>query len=184
MSYTILYNESQHRYSLKNKIGRALWGVVYILLFRPFGTKYLNFWRVFILRLFGAKIGQDCSVSCSVKIWAPWNLEMEDHSMFASRVNCYNPSKIKLNSQVIVSDGVFLCGASHDVHSPQHTLISKPIEIMDQAWIASDAFIMMGVTIGQGAVVGARACVFKDVEPWTIVGGNPAKFIKKRIIRE
>ncbi|HNY79416.1 MAG TPA: hypothetical protein PLX34_15565 [Sedimentisphaerales bacterium] len=58
-----------------------------------------------------------------------------------------------------------------------------PVEIADQVWIAADAFIGPGVTVGQGAVVGARASVFKDVEPWTVVGGNPAKFIKKRELK-
>ena len=53
-----------------------------------------------------------------------------------------------------------------------------------KVWVAAEAFIGMGVIIGEGAVVGARACVFKNVEPWTVVGGNPAKFIKKRIIKE
>jgi putative colanic acid biosynthesis acetyltransferase WcaF len=60
----------------------------------------------------------------------------------------------------------------------------KPIVVADKAWVAADAFIGMGVTIGEGAVVGARAAVFKDVEPWTVVGGNPAQFIKKRVIKE
>ena len=61
-------------------------------------------------------------------------------------------------------------------------LVTAPIIIEDQAWIAADVFIGPGVTIGQGAVIGARSAVFKDVEPWTIVGGNPAKLIKKREI--
>ena len=60
----------------------------------------------------------------------------------------------------------------------------KPIVIEAQAWVAADAFVGMGVTIGEGAVVGARAAVFKDVEPWTVVGGNPAKFIKNRVIKD
>ncbi|MDR2683898.1 MAG: putative colanic acid biosynthesis acetyltransferase, partial [Prevotellaceae bacterium] len=82
------------------------------------------------------------------------------------------------------SQRAFLCTASHDITKPDMPLITAPIIIEDQAWIAADAFIGMGVTIGQGAVVGARAAVFKDVEPWTVVGGNPAKFIKKREIKE
>ena len=44
--------------------------------------------------------------------------------------------------------------------------------------------IDLGGSIGEGAVVGARAAVFKDVEPWTVVGGNPAKFIKNRVIKD
>jgi len=62
-------------------------------------------------------------------------------------------------------------------------LITSPIVIENQAWICADAFIGPGVTIGKSAVVGARAAAFKDVEPWTVVGGNPAKFIKKREIK-
>lgn len=83
-----------------------------------------------------------------------------------------------------VSQGAYLCTASHDITNPLNPLITAPIVIEDQAWIAAGAFVGMGVEIGQGAVVGARATVFKDVEAWTVVGGNPAKFIKKRIIKE
>ncbi len=68
---------------------------------------------------------------------------------------------------------------SQKSHNP---LITAPIIIEDQAWVAADVFIGPGVTIGQGAVVGARACVYKNIEPWTVVGGNPAIFIKKRVI--
>ena len=56
--------------------------------------------------------------------------------------------------------------------------------IENRAWVAADAFVCMGITIGEGAVVGARAAVFKNVEPWTVVGGNPAKVIKKREIKQ
>ena len=56
--------------------------------------------------------------------------------------------------------------------------------IEDQVWVSAKAFVGMGVTIGQGAVVGATASVYKDVEPWTVVGGNPARFIKKRELRD
>ena len=61
--------------------------------------------------------------------------------------------------------------------------IQKPIIIGDRAWVAAEAFIGPGVTVGEGAVVGARAAVFKDVEPWTVVGGNPARVIKTRTIK-
>ena len=65
----------------------------------------------------------------------------------------------------------------------KHAYAKKPLILCDRSWVAADAFVGMGVTIGEGAVVGARSAVFKDVEPWTVVGGNPAKFIKKRIIK-
>jgi putative colanic acid biosynthesis acetyltransferase WcaF len=60
-------------------------------------------------------------------------------------------------------------------------LLKPPIEIGDNAWICADAFLGPGVTIGEGAIVGARAVVTKNVPPWTIVAGNPAKFVKNRV---
>ena len=112
----------------------------------------------------------------------PWNLEMDEYSCLGAEVDCYNVDKIKIGAHSMVSQKAYLCAASHDISRSYMPLVTSPIIIKDQAWIAADAFIGMGVTIGQGAVVGARASVFKDVEPWTIVGGNPAKFIKKRVI--
>jgi putative colanic acid biosynthesis acetyltransferase WcaF len=62
-------------------------------------------------------------------------------------------------------------------------LLKPPIEIGDMAWICADAFVGPGVTVGEGAVVGARAVVVKNVEPWTIVVGNPAKAVGRRTLR-
>lgn len=109
---------------------------------------------------------------------------MGEYSCLASDVNCYNVALIKIGANTTISQGAFLCTASHDISNPLNPLITAPVIIADQAWVAADAFIGMGVKVGQGAVIGARACVFKDVEPWTIVGGNPAKFIKNRIINK
>ena len=109
---------------------------------------------------------------------------MDEYACLASDVDCYNVAPIHIGKFATVSQGVFLCTASHDITSPDHELITAPITLGDRAWIGAGAFVGMGVTIGEGAVVGARAAVFKDVEPWSVVGGNPAKFIKKRIIRD
>ena len=109
---------------------------------------------------------------------------MGEYSCLASGVDCYNVDKVTVGANATVSQGAYLCTASHDITNPLNPLITAPIVIEDQAWIGAKAFVGMGVTIGQGAVVGATASVFKDVEPWTVVGGNPARFIKKRIIKE
>ena len=114
----------------------------------------------------------------------PWNLEMDEYSCLAPNVDCYNADKIKIGAHSTISQKTYLCTASHDINKSNNSLITSPIIIEDQAWIAADAFIGPGVTIRQGAVVGARACVFKDVESWTVVGGNPSKFIKKREIHD
>ena len=108
---------------------------------------------------------------------------MDRYACLASNVDCYNVAPIHIGANTTISQGAYLCTASHDISNPLNPLIIAPITIEDQAWVAADAFISMGVTVGQGAVIGARAAVFKNVEPWTVVGGNPAKFLKKRIIK-
>lgn len=172
----------QDKLTLANKLARVLWRIVAAILFRSFGTSFLMPWRRLILIIFGAKLGKGVHIYSSAKIWAPWNLEMDDNSCIASGVDCYNVDKIKIGKNSIVSQKAYLCTASHDITNPLHPLITAPICIEDQAWVAANAFVGMGVNIGQGSVVGARAAVFKNVAPWTVVGGNPAKVIKKRII--
>lgn len=170
--------------SRKHQIIRLLWGIVWGLLARPLPRSLGLGWKRTLLRLFGAKIHPTAVVYSSAKIYFPRNLIMDAYSCLASDVDCYNVDVIHIGANTTVSQGTFLCTASHDITNPLNPLITAPILVEDQAWVAADAFVGMGVTIGQGAVVGARAAVFKDVEPWTVVGGNPAKFIKKRIIKE
>ncbi len=163
-----------------NKILRGVWILFSFLFFRLFPGPFFRYWRNFILVLWGAKLGKHCSINARVTIYQPWQLELDDYVAIDRNVRVYNCAKIKVGSKVAISQNAFLCTAGHDYTKQTHPLITAPITIFSQAWIAADAFIGMGVTIGEGAVVGARACVFKDVEPWTVVGGNPARFIKKR----
>lgn len=180
----MIKSEYKNQLSMRNRIGRFIWQIAYILLFRPFGTKIFRSWRNFILKSFGAKLHSRSGVYASAKIWCPWNLEMENNAWLGPEVDCYNVDKIKICANATVSQKAYLCTASHDITKSHNPLITAPIIIEDQAWIGASAFIGMGVTIGQGAVVGATASVYKDVESWTVVGGNPAKFIKKREIKE
>lgn len=177
------YPKYQNRLSLKNKLGRLLWSIVYHMLFNPFFLMPFYRWRNFLLRLFGARIGHGSKIHTSVRIWAPWNLITGVNTGIGPYVICYNPGKIILGNKVSISQYAHLCAASHDFTKIEHSLTTEPIIIEDQVWVATEAFIGPGVTIGQGAIVGARACVFKDVESWAVVGGNPAKFIKKREIK-
>lgn len=172
-----------NRLGLRNKLRRTLWNITYILAFRPFCLSCFDSWRLFLLRLFGARLHPTAHIYSSVKIWAPWNLEMDAFSCLAPSVDCYNTDLIRIGKNTIVSQKSYLCASSHDISDPYFSLITAPIIIEDQVWIAADSFIGMGVTIHQGAVVGARSCVFKDVAPWTVVGGNPAKEIKKRTLK-
>jgi putative colanic acid biosynthesis acetyltransferase WcaF len=140
-------------------------------------------WKRMLLRLFGAKIHPTAGVYTGVRIYYPANLTMEAHSCLADDVNCYNVAPVTIGEQVTISQEAYLCTASHDITDPLRHLVTAPITIERDAWIGARAYVGMGVTIGEGAVVGATASVYKDVEPWTVVGGNPAKFIKKREIK-
>ena len=94
--------------------------------------------------------------------------------------NLYSAAKITIGTKVAISREAFICTASHDITKPERPLFTAPITICDGVWIGARAIILPGVTIGEGAVVAAGAVVTKDVDPFTVVGGNPAKFIKKR----
>lgn len=170
-------------FSLKNKLGRLIWTIASLLLFRPFVLNQLRGWRAFILRLFGAKLDKKVNVYASAKIWAPWNLEMAEYASMGPDVDCYNQGKISIGAHTVISQKAYLCASTHDYTKPNHPLILKPIVIKDQVWVAADAFIGPGVSIEQGAVIAARSTVVKNVEAWTVVGGNPAIKIKNRIIK-
>ena len=174
----------KNAFSRKNQFIRFLWTLVWNVFTWPFPRSYGNSWKLFLLRLFGANVSNKAIVYSGVRIFMPWNLEMDDYSCLAPEVDCYNVDKIKIGAHSIVSQKTYLCSASHDITKSHNPLITSPIIIQDQVWIGASAFIGMGVTIGQGAVVGATASVYKDVAPWNVVGGNPAKVISKRKIKE
>lgn len=90
--------------------------------------------------------------------------------------------RIEIGNCVVINDGVRLITGSHDIHSPTYDHVFAPIIIEDHAWIATDAMILKGVRIGRGAVVAAGAVVTRDVPPFTVVGGNPAREIGTRRI--
>ena len=167
----------------RSRVRRVLWHSVWMLLYRP-SPKIFHGWRRFLLRMFGASIGKGAHAYPSVKIWAPWNLQMGDHSCLAPHVDCYCVARIKIGAHSTVSQYSYLCTASHDIEHPQMPLITAPITIGDGAWITADVFIAPGVNVGEGAVVGARSSLFCNVAPWTVVGGNPARFLKERILKE
>jgi putative colanic acid biosynthesis acetyltransferase WcaF len=171
---------TQASFSLRNRALRGVWGVAWLLLFRP-TPRILHSWRVNLLRLFGAKIGANCAVHPSATIWAPWNLVCEDTVAIASNVEIYNPAPIELHSHAIVSQGAYLCGATHAVHSARFELISKSITIGSYAWVAARATVMPGVSLGIGSVLALGGVATKDIPLWEIHGGTPAVFIANRL---
>jgi putative colanic acid biosynthesis acetyltransferase WcaF len=160
---------------------RILWGFFYI--FFRFSPRTFFGWRCFLLRSLGAKIGDNVHIYASATIYMPWNLEIGDWSSIGEHAFIYNLGKVTIGSKSTISHRAHLCAGTHDYSDPTLPLIKPPITICDQAWICADAFVGPDVTVGEGAVVGARAVVTKDVAPWTVVAGNPAKFIKNRDLK-
>ena len=162
---------------------RMWWGLVRGLFFRPTPYFMLKRWRVWMLQRFGMKCGDHIAVYPSVKVWAPWNVTSGRCVAIDEDVNLYSVDKIRIGTKVAISREAFICTASHDITKPNRPLVTAPITICDGVWIGARAIVLPGVTIGEGAIVAAGAVVTKDVEPWTVVGGNPAKVIKRRELR-
>jgi putative colanic acid biosynthesis acetyltransferase WcaF len=169
-------------YSPTHYAARLAWLIVRLTLW-PLAWKRIPALRCFLLRCFGTKTNLRCELAASTRIEIPWQLSLGEFSAIGPRVHLYNLGPMSIGSRTIISQDVYLCGGSHDYTSPTFELLRCPITIGDDVWIAARAFIGPGVTIGNGAVVAAGAVVVKDVEPWTVVGGNPAKVIKQREIR-
>ncbi len=169
-------------FSLKNRIVRAIWNVTWWLL-ASWTPPPLRGWRRFVLRAFGAEIAPTSWVYGNVRIWLPSNLHMGQYAVIGRGATVYNMSKISLGDYAVVSQGAHLCTGTHDIEDPHFQLKSRPIMIGSRAWVAADAFVGPGVRIGDGAVLGARACTFKDLDPWMVYIGNPALPLRKRNIR-
>jgi putative colanic acid biosynthesis acetyltransferase WcaF len=167
------------RISNRNRLLRLVWGAAWTLLYRP-SPRPLHMWRRTLLRMFGARISTGAHPYPRARIWAPWNLEMGPDSCIADDVDCYSVARVRLGARATISQYSYLCCASHDYLDPTHPLISAPIVVEEDAWIAADVFIGPGVTIGAGAVVGARSTVTKDVAPWMVVAGTPPRLIRER----
>lgn len=166
-------------YSMRSYAARALWQLTWLLLFRPSPSPAAR-WRLFLLRLFGAKVAGTANVRSTVRILHPWLLTMGDHSSIGDRVHVYNLGQLSIGDQTSISQNTHLCGGTHDYQQPALPLIRAEIRIGSGVWICADAFIGPGVHIGDNAIVAARAVVVKDVPPNLIVGGNPARVIRGR----
>lgn len=165
--------------SYANKAARGLWGAVWLMLYRP-SPRIFPGWRRMLLRAFGAKIGKGARPYPGAAIWAPWNLVMGDNSTMGDGVDCYSVARIELGAHATVSQRAYLCSASRDIDDPANHLLTAPIVIAPFGWVASEAYVGPGVTVGEGGVVAARAVAVRDVPPWTVVGGNPARHLRTR----
>ena len=170
--------EFKSPYTTTNRIKRMLWSICWTVLARPFPKSLANTWKVFILRCFGAKIAKNAYVYSSANIFMPWNLIMEENSCLASGVDCYNAAPVIIKKYATVSQRAYLCTASHNISSSKHEQTEKPSIRESRAWVAAEAFVGPGVTIGDNTIIGAGSVVTKDIPSNVIAVGNPCKVIK------
>lgn len=170
-------------FPLRHRLFRLSWNVAWVLLAR-WTPPPLHSWRALLLRLFGARVPPNARVYGTARIWYPPNLEMYPHAVLGPGANCYCMDKVTIGEKAVVSQGAQLCAGTHDISDPNFQLVTRPIIIGPRAWVAADAFIGPGITVNEGAVVGARAVMFKDAEAWSVYVGNPGVRIKTRVFRE
>lgn len=168
--------------SFGNMFARVAWNACRFFFFR-FSPTPLHGWRRLILRAFGARVERGSHIYPTTRIWAPWNLEVREGGCLGPFVDCYNVAPVYIGRDAVVSQYCYLCTASHDYTDPSFNLISMPIRIESKAWLAADVFVGPGTTVGEGAVVGARSSVFRDISPWTVAVGSPARPIGERRLK-
>ena len=150
-----------------------LWEYAWILLCQ-WTPKPANPWRLLVLRAFGAVIKGRPFVHQRSRIQIPWNVELRDRACVGDRANLYSVDRILLAEAAVVAQEAYLCGATHDFNDANLPLLSAPIEVRARAFVGARAFVLPGVTIGEGAVVGACSVVTRDVPAGARVKGNPA----------
>lgn len=164
---------------LRSRIGRAVWGLACALLFRP-TPRPLHAWRATVLRCFGARLARGCHIYPRARIWAPWNLRCGERATIADDVEVYNPWQVTLDSHAIVSQGAYLCAATHDIDDPAFPMTGSPIRIGAYAWVCARATVLPGVTLNEGSVLALGGVASCNLGPWQVYGGVPARRLRDR----
>ena len=170
-------------FSLGNRALRVLWMASWLVLAR-FTPPPLHSWRRLVLRAFGAKVGSGARVHGSASIWLPANLELGNNVLIGPGVRLYNQGRITIGERTVISQRSLICASTHDLADPLFQLVLRPVTIGRQCWIAAEAFVGPGVTMGDRAVLGARGALFTDGGEDAVFGGNPATYIKQRNLRD
>lgn len=139
--------------------------------------------RVFLLRLFGAKVGVDVYIKPGVRVKFPWYLSIGDHCWIGEDVWIDNLAEVSIASHVCVSQGAYLCTGNHDWSMPNMRLFSKPIRLETGCWVGARSVICPGVRIAEGAILSVGSIATKDLPSYEIHAGNPAAFVRKRVLK-
>jgi putative colanic acid biosynthesis acetyltransferase WcaF len=167
--------------------GRPIWFFALWLLCKAAFFQSIIPWpprrKAALLRLFGAKVGRGLYIRPGVNIHFPWKLTLGDNVWIGEGCTLLNLAPITMEDNSALAHEVYLAAAGHDIEDPDFGYQNAPITVCRGAWIATRSFVGPGVTVGEHAVVAANATVVRDVEPWSVVGGSPARSIGTRRLR-
>ena len=169
-------------FSLGNRITRVVWGIAWLVLAR-FTPPPLHRWRRLVLLAFGARIGRGARVHASVAIWLPHNLEVGEQVLIGPGARIYNQGTITIGAWSVISQRAHLCASTHRVDDPGFQLECRPIAVGERCWVAAEAFVGPGVTMGDGSVLAARGALFDNATTDGIYRGNPAALVRQRTRR-
>ena len=166
-------------FSLQNRLQRLIWGIVCLLFFRISPRPFFG-WRAMLLKLFGAKLAPGCKFYPGAIVHSPWNLTCAELVAVADGAEIYNPAPIRIGSHAILSQGCYVCGATHDFDDPAFPLLAYQMELGAYSWICARACVAPGVNVGEGAVLGLASVATRNLDPWTVYAGSPAVRVKDR----
>ena len=173
----------QQNYYQRSVFFVQLWWIVQATLF-AWSPQVFYGWRAFLLRLFGARVGKGIKIRPTARVTLPWKVTLGDYCLIGDDVILYSLDNIEIGDHTVISQRSYICTGTHDLDRVSFDLITQPVKIADQVWIAADVFVAPGVTIGRGCVVGVRSTVFDNLPEGMICYGSPAKPVKPRKIPE
>ncbi|MCC5896989.1 MAG: hormogonium polysaccharide biosynthesis acetyltransferase HpsU [Phormidium sp. BM_Day4_Bin.17] len=160
-----------------------LWWLVQAIAF-PLSPHFANGFRCWLLRRFGATVGEGVIVRPTARFTYPWKVTMGDFCWVGDDVVFYSLDEIRLGNHCVVSQKSYLCTGSHEIGDRQFGLKTNPITLGNGVWVATDCFVAAGVTIGSNTVVGARSSVFSDLPAGFICLGSPCRAKSPRTMNE
>ncbi len=158
---------------------RILWYYTNILLYKSALFPIYGF-KIFILKLFGATVGNNVIIKPSVNIKYPWNLHIGHNVWIGENVWIDNLVAVKIGNNVCLSQGAVLMNGSHNYKKKHFDLLIAPIVIEDGVWICAKSIIYGGATIEENAILLSGSVTSKKLEKNGIYQGNPAVKIRER----
>ena len=153
--------------------------LLHVVTYVPFHSVRNSIWRIF-----GLRIGANSTLHTGVRVFDPRRITVGEGTIIGYGCFIDGRDTITIGNHTDIASEVMIYSSEHDIHAADFHAISAPVKIGDYVFVGPRAIILPGVTIGEGAVIGAGAVVTKDVEPFAVVGGVPAKLIGERKLKE